>query len=117
MKTRSHLIHKIAVLLKDSGILDIPSLRERHPGISRVYPKLGLTELEDLADRLKTGKPLPELQKKESRYARKALLSDEEIRRLHDAEGLSYRAIALRAGISKQRVGQICKGRSSQCNE
>lgn len=42
---------------------------------------------------------------------------DKEIRRLRDEEGLTYKAIGKRFGLTKQRVFQICNELSAFCAE
>lgn len=90
-------------------IRTVKDLRSRYPNISAVYPRLGLVELEELVRRVQAGEAIaaPEKTRKKGRPPRRATISDEEIR-ARRAEGQTFKSIAALAGVSPERVRQIC---------
>lgn len=103
-----YYLYEISKALGRSGereLRTVAQLRKREPDISRAYPRLGLAELAELADRLARGETIAAPVAPRGRK-RQCLLSDAEIVAMA-AAGQSLSKIGEAAGVSRQRISQI----------
>jgi hypothetical protein len=103
MAERSSLLFEISKYLGDR-VISIPSLRRARPDIGRLYPRMGLVELEEILERLKGGDSF-------STPAIPPKISDRNLKIYQmRLEGMSFAAIgrAQTPPISKQMVAKIC---------
>lgn len=96
----------------EGAIRTVAELRRRYPGIAAEYGKLTLENLDKLLRRIEAGERFEHVPPPKKRGPkRRSRLSDLEIRAARHY-GESFVSIARRAGITPERVRQICKKKS-----
>ena len=86
----------------------VAELRRSFPGVSQAYPKLGPAQKLELLERLKAGERFPAKVLKVAGPKPICSLSRAEILACR-AAGESLKSIALKCGVSYQRVSQISR--------